>query len=315
MFSENKQKKSSKKPLRSKLLLEYLEFLRTYQGVSEATIAIRRHYVSPFLIELGKQAAPSKIGSISPYIIHDYIIKTANPMHRASRKHLSSSLRSFFRFIYLKGYTSRNLVSAVPVIITWKLDRLPRAISWENVQKLLKAPNRFKSSGRRDYAILQLIVTYGVRIGQVTQLKLRDIDWHGGLIHFKQCKKGKALTFPLKPKVINALLAYLRKDRGNATFPEVFLTVNRPIKPFSSNYRLGTSLMRYYKRAGIHSKVQGTHPIRHAFATRLMEQKVPIKTISDLLGHRSINTTFIYTKVDIPQLCLLIREWPKEVTL
>lgn len=185
MLYPNQQNKKPFHHIKSKLLVEYLRFLRDYQHVSEATIGIRRNYVSPFLVALNGYGTPSKIGSISPSTIHDYIIKTAKTMNRSSRKHLTSSLRSFIRFIHIKGYIARNLVDAVPIIATRKLDRLPRTLSWENVQKLLKAPDRSTSAGRRDYAILQLLATYGVRIGQITHLQLRDIEWHKGLFTFR----------------------------------------------------------------------------------------------------------------------------------
>ena len=100
-------------------------------------------------------------------------------------------------------------------------------------------------------------------------------------------------------------------DRGNYPFPQVFLAIKGSKKPLSPNTVLGKSLKSYYKLAGVKSTGGTSHPIRHAFATRLMEQEVPIKTIADLLGHRRVSTTFIYTKVDLRHLRLLARDWPE----
>ena len=209
------------------------------------------------------------------------------------------------------GYTERSLVDAVPVIRVYKLDRIPRGIPWESVQKLLLAPKRDTHSGRRDYAILQLLATYGVRIGQVTSLKIEQIDWKAHLIRFAASKKGRDLCFPLTYDVANALLAYLRDTRSKAAFPEVFLTVRGTQHPLSKNNHLNSCLDVYYRRAGIKSTVRGSHAIRHAFATRLMEQDVPIKIIADLLGHKCIETTWIYTKVDLEHLRTVVCEWPE----
>jgi len=295
----------------SKLLTEYLAFLQNHQCVVQSTMGIRRNYVVAFLDTLKERATLSKIRNLTANAIHDYIIQTAGPFSRAKRKHLVSSLRSFLRFLHFRGYLNRNLVPAVPIIKTPKLATIPRGIPWDSVQKLLSMPDRTRPAGRRDYAVLQLLATYGVRIGQALNLRICDIKWEEKTIYFQPSKGGKPLCFPLQKDVAQALLEYLRMDRGNALFPQVFLTVKRPKGPLSPTGKLGGSLKRYYKLAGIESTAGTSHPIRHAFATRLMEQEVPIKTIADLLGHRCIDTTFIYTKVDLRHLRLLARDWPE----
>ncbi|MBI3658550.1 MAG: tyrosine-type recombinase/integrase [Acidobacteria bacterium] len=304
-------KQAKKCGSRSRLLIEYEQFLREQQCLAPTTVAIRRKNVTSFLSSLKERASPSKISSLAAHTVHDYIIKTSRPLQRASRKHLVSSLRSFLRFAHVRGYLEKSLVDAVPLIATWKLEGIPRTIPWTSVQKLLSAPDRKTHGGRRDYAILQLLASYGVRIGQVTGLCLSDIKWHEGVIHFSSSKGGKPLCFPLTRRVAAALMTYLRQDRREHSFPQVFLTVRKPIKPMSQRNHLGPSLRIYFQRAGIDSKIRGSYVIRHAFATRLMEKEVPVKTIADLLGHRSINTTFIYTKVDIKHLRTLVRDWPE----
>lgn len=299
----------AEKPCDSSFLNEYQDYLRTHRGLAKATIGIRTSFLTPFLDELKLLKTPEGLKGIPASRVHDYVIMTARSMTRASRKHLVSTLRSFLRFAYVRGYTERNLVDAVPVIPIHKLDRIPRGIPWESVQKLLSAPRRDSHSGRRDYAILLLLATYGVRIGQVTTLKIMDIDWHQHMIKFSSSKKGRDLCFPLTHDVAEALLEYFRDTRGKAAFPEVFLTVHGTPHPLSENNHLNSSIAEYYRRAGIDSNVKGSHAIRHAFATRLMEQDVPIKTIADLLGHKCIQTTAIYTKVDMEHLRTVACEW------
>jgi integrase/recombinase XerD len=295
----------------SPLLAQYLDFLRDQQGVSQATIVIRRLAVRRFLQFLGRRLTPSQLRQLSAKRIHDYIIRHSSGLTRASRKHLTSSLRSFLRFAHVRGYLPRDLVDAVPVLATWRLAHLPRGLSWEQVQSLLKAPDRRTAVGRRDYAMLLLVATYGVRIGQVTALTRHDIHWHEQTIAFAASKGGKPLKFPLEKSVAQALLAYLRRDRGPAPFDEVFLTIRGARRPLGVNNHLGAALKTYYRRAGIRASVIGTHAIRHAVATRLLEKGASIKTIADLLGHRDIGTTYIYTKVDLMQLRTLAGQWPE----
>jgi site-specific recombinase XerD len=298
-------------PCDSTLLKEYLDFLRTHRGLAKATIVIRANFVAPFLEALNLRKTPEGVEGIVASHVHDYVIKTAGPMTHPSRKHLVSSLRSFLRFCHVRGYTDRDLTDAVPVIRTHKLDRVPKAISWESVQKLLAAPDRNTHEGRREYAVLQLLATYGVRIGQVTLLKLQDIDWPEGLIRFSSSKKGRDLCLPLTHDVAEALLDYIGRTRGKAPFPEVFLTVRGVPRPLGENNHLHGPIARHYDRAGIYSVTKGSHAIRHAFATRLMEKEVPIKTIADLLGHKCIMSTAMYTKVDLEHLRGVACEWPE----
>lgn len=293
--------------VQSKLLSEYLNFLCHHRGLTEDTIRFRRNDVVSFLksLRLGNESVD--IGKISVREIHDYVIKTAKRMNRPSQKHVVTSIRSFLKFCHFKGYVPQNLTDAVPVIVTPKLGSVPRSIPWESVQKLLAGTDRETHGGRRTYAVLQLLTTYGVRIGQVTKLQLQDINWREGSIHFQPSKGGNPLSLPLYPKVADALLAYIRETRGKAPYPEVFLTAYKHI-PMRNGAVLGTSMKRFFHSAGI---AASAHAIRHAFATRLMEHETPIKTIADLLGHKSINTTFIYTKVDLKHLRLVACEWPE----
>lgn len=295
----------------SKLLNEYINFLRDYQCSSETTIVVRRNFVKPFLLYLGSIAQPSKLHMLRAKAIHDYILTTSTPLHRASKKHLTSSIRSFLKFAFIKGYLKSNLVEAVPVITTWKLDRLPQNISWDDVQKLLTMPNLTTHIGRRDYAIILLLVRYGVRIGQVTMLKLKDIHWQQNIICFAACKHSNPLRLPLYKDVAKALLNYIKKDRMTAEFQELFLTARGHQRPLSKNNHYQNRIKKYFLKAEIVSSSQGSRIIRHAFATQLVNNKVPIKNIADLLGHKHIETTFIYTKVDIVQLRELARDWPE----
>jgi integrase len=153
---------------------------------------------------------------------------------------------------------------------------------------MLAAPDRTTLVGKRDYAIVRLVASYGLRIGQAIHLRTRDIDFRQGLIHFPAEKGCKALSFPLLKEVAEALLDYLRERGDEPASEEVFLTVRGSRRALGVNNHLGSALKSYARRAGVRTTRYGAHPIRHAFATRLMEQGTPMKDIADLLGHRNI---------------------------
>ena len=131
-------------------------------------------------------------------------------------------------------------------------------------------PDQKTHIGRRDYVVLLLLITYGIRIGQVTTLKLQDIRWQEGVIIFPASKHGNILRLPLHNKVANALLTYINVDRKNSEFQEIFLTAKKPTRPLSKYNHYYTNLKKYYVKAGITSITKGSRIIRHAFATRLV---------------------------------------------
>jgi integrase/recombinase XerD len=294
----------------TKLLREYCEFQLEIQGVQKKTVYQRLIHIKPFLEEYKHMASPSKIKLLKPENVHKYIIKQAASFCRKYQKEFLCALRSLFKFFEFNDYTKYNLKDSIPKLPTWQLSEVPRGIPWEDVEKLLLMPKRHTANGKRNYAILLLIASYGLRHFQARTLLLKNIKWKSGVIHFESCKGGRPLNLPLFENVAEALLDYIKDGRPRCDFPEVFLqSKNGDIKPLG--HSLNSTLKIYYKRAGIESSVTGFHAIRHSFASKLISQETPIKNISDLLGHTSIKSTLCYTKVAEKQLRAFTREWPE----
>ena len=168
-------------------------------------------------------------------------------------------------------------------------------------------------AGRRDYAIVQLLYTYGVRGGQVRALRLEDIDWAKNQILFKALKHGKDSRLPLTPEVGESLLDYLRNSRPSSSSPHVFLTSRAPYHPLPRSNSLSAIVQRHIQAAGIELSSKGAHAFRHCFATRMLDKGHCLKEIADVLGHRHLATTFIYTKVEFNGLRQVALQWPQEV--
>ncbi len=202
---------------------------------------------------------------------------------------------------------------SVPHIVTYSHSTTPRPLPIKIARRLIQIPDRRRAIGRRDYAILLIFLKYGVRRKQVTELLIKDIDWREGIIHFRAMKGGKPVVVPMDKEVAEALLDYLKRDRQDTTYPHVF--VKHQTGP-SRGQPLGRALWfmvsRHLEKAGLPATHQyrGPHALRHTVATELLRKGQPIKTIADLLGQRNINTTSIYTKVDIASLRRLERPWP-----
>lgn len=217
----------------SKILLEYCEYQKEIQSVLDCTVYQRLIHVKPFVKALGSNGTPSRIKNLDSKFIHKYVLKTAPQFSRKYQKEFLCSLRSFFKFLIFKGYTDKNLMDAVPKIPTWQLSEVPRGIKWDDVQKLLSAPRMNAQHGRRNYAILLIMATYGVRFAQASRLNLKDIQWKQERIYFASCKFGRPLNFPLYENVANAILDYITNGRPKSTLPYLFLQRGNPPEPIS----------------------------------------------------------------------------------
>jgi integrase len=158
-------------------------------------------------------------------------------------------------------------------------------------------------TGFRDHAILMLLSTYGLRAGEVVRLRLGDIDWRAERLRVRQSKSGAESFLPLLPPVGEALLNYLRRGRPQTEIREVFLRVRAPHGAFPWGGSLHTIIHRRLQQAGIEVKGRhGAHAFRFARAGSLLNAAVPLKSIGDLLGHRSAESTHIYLRLDTDDL-------------
>ena len=295
------------------LLDEYIEWMDDYQHAAAGTIDIRRHSLSQFLEWLGSKATPQGLAELTPETVERFFLSYAQKIGRSARHSMQAALRTFFRFCLHQGYIQRPLDCAVPTLRTYKLATVPRGLTDEQAQKVVQSINRSSHAGRRDYAICQMLYTYGVRGGQVRALRLEDVNWARNKILFKASKHGKDSLLPLTAQVGESLLDYLQNARPPCQDRHVFLTTRAPYYALAHSNSLSAIVDRCIRVAGIDVASKGAHTFRHCFATRMVQRGYPLKAVADVLGHRYLSTTFIYTKVDFNALSQVALEWPEEV--
>jgi len=296
------------------LLDAYLQWMRCDQHAAPGTLALRANSLRPFLDWLGVDATPRGLARLDCEKVEQFVLAYAPAKGRGARRCMQSALRTFFRFALQKRYLRRPLDRAVPALRTYKLATVPRGLTEEQAQEVLRGIGRDTKVGRRDYAILQLLSTYGVRGGQVRALRLEELDWVREQILFKAAKRGKDVRVPMTWEVGEALLNYLRNGRPACSCAEVFLTCRAPFHPLAGSNSLSTIVERRVAAAGIDLPSAGAHAFRHGFATRMLQKGCTLKAIADVLGHRRLSTTFLYTKVDFNALKQVALEWPQEVS-
>jgi integrase/recombinase XerD len=211
---------------------------------------------------------------------------------------LACSIRCFSRFLHSSGRISVDLSEAIIAPIQPRYQRPRRSLPWEDVQRLLRAVDISSARGLRDYAILLMMSTYGLGAGEVTGLKLHDIDWTAGTLSIVRPKTGVAFTLPLLPAVARALAGYLRNARPlDTSTRHVFVQIKMPFTPFRASSGIRHIITKHAKAAGIEAAYLGSHVLRHSNAARQIDLGTPPRVLSDLLGHRDPESISAYVRI------------------
>jgi site-specific recombinase XerD len=283
-------------------------YLREERALSQATLTNYVPFIRQFLADrFGDR--PVRLAALRANDIIDFVRRCAPQLHRKRAKLLTTGLRSFLRYARLRGQIRTDLVAAVPTVANWSMPAIPRAIGSDQVRRLLSQFDRHTAIGRRDYAILLLLARLGLRASEIVLLELEDIDWRNGSLSVRG-KRGARTQVPLPKEAGAAIAAYLRNGRPRADTRRVFLCSKAPIRGFAGPATLDTIVAKLISRAGIETPTRGAHQFRHGLATEMLRRGASLSEIGELLGHRSPETTKIYTKVDIGALRTLALPWP-----
>ena len=294
------------------LLDRYAEWMVIFRNSSTESVRKHRRYLTLFLDYMNVKPSQMKLKDLSYDRVESFYLEYCDRHGSASREQMRAILRVFLRFCFAEGYVRRDLSIAVPTVRTYKLANIPHSIAEDDVHQMMEQIDRRSRTGKRDYAIMQLLYNYGVRSKQIRILCLSDINWRKNEIHFPAIKYGKAVSQPLTSSVGESILDYLQHGRPSNQFPEVFLTAQRPYGPLGHASSIYHIVTRYAREAGINSQRVSPHAFRHAFAKRMLKQGNSLKSIADMLGHSRLQTTFVYSKVDFQNLNEVALEWPED---
>jgi site-specific recombinase XerD len=278
----------------------FFDFLRRERGLRETTIVQYRHYLQRLQDHL-QRLGQSLLPDLPPIAISGLITESGETLDKRSVQSLCSILKVFFRYLYRVRLMTRDLSKAIESPRRYRLSNLPRSITWSEVEHMLLKVDRRSTVGKRDYAILLLLVTYGLRSREIGALTLDDIDWKRDRLEIRGRKAGHSTAYPLAPTVGEALLDYLKQGRPQTTSRAVFIGAYAPYKPLS---RVAVSMRAkwHLRKAGISVSRPGSHTLRHTCVQHLVDSGFSLKTIGDFVGHRSPDATKIYAKVNVEAL-------------
>jgi site-specific recombinase XerD len=226
-------------------------------------------------------------------------------------KNCTTALRMFLRFLIAEGKCAAGLEAAIPVVAQWRLSSLPRYLQSDEVERVIASCDTASPVGRRDRAILLLLARLGLRAGDIVQLRLADLDWKGAWI----CVTGKSrrqTQFPLTRELGQAIVDYLEDGRPQTDADALFVRSRAPFRAFASHCAISVVVAQAMRRAGVKCPSRGAaHVLRHSVATSMLREGASLQDIAAILGHRSITTTQIYAKVDLPELQQISQPWPE----
>lgn len=287
------------------LLRAYRRYLACERGLAESTMAAYEHGARLFLsARLG--AGGSGLDRLTPADVTGFLAHACRERSVPSAKALVAGLPSLLRYLEVAGLTATPLAGVVPGVAGRRGGTPPRGLEPALVARLLASCDRRRTVGRRDYAILLLLVRLGLRAGEVAALRLEDVDWRRGEILIRG-KGDRHERLPLPADVGEALACYLRRRRPGDGSRTLFVRVIAPRGALRAT-AVGAVVHDACVRAG--SSRVGAHRLRHTAGTGMLRAGASLPEIAEVLRHRRLKTTAIYAKVDHAALRALAQRWP-----
>ncbi len=294
----------------SLLVGRYRQYLVNVRGLSTQA---RKHHgttVADFLAR-GLPASGGLV-ALTTDDVEAYIQLKSKENSRTSLQHVVAHLRAFLRYGADQGVVPAGL-DVIDRPRVYRDELPPRALDWATVRRLLASVHRRSPRDWRDYAVLHLLAYYGLRPSEVAALRVDSIDWIADTLRVEQRKTLSTLVLPLAVRSLRILRCYLRFGRLSSDLPQLFLRIRSPIQPLK-HYGIIDIFNFRVAQSGLDLGGASSYALRHAFAMRLLRRGVGLKAIGDLLGHRSLEATCVYLRIDTDMLRTVALSVPTPAT-
>jgi integrase/recombinase XerD len=285
------------------VLAAYRAYLVEERGLAASTV---RNYLDVARRFVSRVDEPDRtLRDLTGAEVSQFVLAECQARNVGSATIVVVAMRALLRFLHLAGITATGLAGAVPPAASWRASALPQPIDRRQAALLLSSCDRRTAVGRRDFAVLTLLLRLGLRVGEVAALELDDVDWRHGEILIRG--KGRRVEqLPLPVDVGQAVAAWLRHGRPRCSSTRVFTTLLAPRQGLS---RKGISaiVQRAAHRSGV---VTTAHRLRHTAATELLRSGASLPEVGQVLRHASMLSTAIYAKIDHAALSAVARPWP-----
>ena len=281
-------------------VVPYLDFVRHHRG--RRTIHQLENGLGRFCAWLDAQGVTG-LGQLTPFLLRGFI-SSLEGFRRSTVAVHASALRGFLAYLRLEDVLAKDLVSVIELPRVYSMTQPPQILEDDTIENLLAVVDRFSPLGKRDLAMLLLATRYGLRSADIRGLRFDHIHWREQRIVLVQSKTQRRLELPLLAEVDHALVSYIREGRPCCSAREIFVRHVAPIEPLARRNSLWSVMHRVLQAARIEIPTgeRGFRLLRHCAATRLLRRGVPFETISDILGHASVDATRRYAQVDLAGL-------------
>lgn len=284
------------------------DYLNDVRGLASETRRNYRRIVLNFL-KACFGSAEIVFTALQPDDVRHFIAEQLTPRATSAKANsLASALRAYFRYRGAGGDDVHALSGVIALPAHWNLATLPKALTDDEVNRLLNAFPPELPSCRRGYAMVRCALDLGMRVSEIAKLALADIDWQAGTVTLRSTKSRREDILPLPISTGQAIADYLRYERPCTTNQAVFVRCLAPHDTPISAYAVHRLIRDAYRRIGLdHGR---THALRHTLARRLLEQGDSLKEVADILRHRSLDTSLIYAKLNSRKLSAVALPWP-----
>ena len=279
---------------------DFMGYLVDEKGLRPATLYHYRFYLRQFATYLTRIGL-TDLAHLSPSILSAFVADYGPRVAWTTLRNACGTLRVFVRYLHRVQVLAKDLSLVIEFPQSYRLSGIPRSITWEQVEQVLAGVDRRSPCGRRDFAMLLLLATYGLRGCEVAALTLDDINWRDSRLKVRERKAGNSTTYPLSTVVGAAIIDYLKHGRPASTDRPVFLRTIAPFVPISPT-AVTCRAAYYIRKAGVKVPRPGSHTLRHSCVQHLVNANFSLKHIGDYVGHRNAASTQIYAKVAIEAL-------------
>ena len=273
------------------------------RGNAEATVATKDKAASRFLGYLDE--AGTGLASLGVRDVSGFLLRQRG-LRGKTIAGMRSALADFLAFLAAAGRAPQGLAGRLPPHRHLRHESEPHLWTAEEIRRLLAVIDRQSAVGKRDYAMILMTARLGLRISDLRQLELGDLDWRAKTLTIVQRKTGRPLSLPLLDDVGWAVIDYVRHGRPETAWAKVFVKHRHPFGPFGCSSSVGTRLSHYAARAQVElpaGQACGMHSLRGALAVAMIGNGAPMTVISEVLGHASSDTTqAYYLRFDVERL-------------
>jgi integrase/recombinase XerD len=282
------------------LLDQYVAFCRDHRGLKNATFTSRYRDLIRFRTFLEHRRI-KRLTNVTITTMDDYFQSLSRRISLRSVGHIISTLRSFFRFLFLHQKYPHDLAADMVPPHRYSADSRPKYISWSKIQPFLDSLGRSSLVEKRNYAMILLLAHHGLRPSEVARLKLADIDWNESSMLLNPRKNGATVQFPMTAQALAAVRDYLAV-RPTVRNNEMFLTTEAPIEPLPPMSISNAVWCLLKAHFGNTLPCYGPYVLRHSFAKALLDRGATLPEVGTMLGHKRIANTMMYSRINTHDL-------------